>query len=45
MRVAVEDFKYEYDSARKILELELRLPPGSYMTTLLEHFLRTIDAG
>ena len=45
LRVAVEDFSYEFDSVRRILEMQLRLPAGSYVTVLLEHFLRVIEAG
>jgi tRNA pseudouridine13 synthase len=39
LRVAVEDFDYRHDRAGGILTLEARLPAGSYMTSLLAHFM------
>ena len=39
LRAVVESFSYDYDAAEKLLRLELSLPAGSYVTTLLEHFL------
>jgi tRNA(Glu) U13 pseudouridine synthase TruD len=44
LRVAAESFNVEFDSAAGLLQLELSLPTGSYVTTLLEHFLRLEDA-
>lgn len=44
LRVAAEPFNFEYDSAAGLLQLELSLPTGSYVTTMLEHFLRLGDA-
>ena len=43
LRVTVEDFSYEYDAAEKVLRLELRLPSGSYLTSLLDHFIRVSE--
>ncbi len=40
LRVAVENFSYELDTIAKTLRLELRLPAGSYLTCLLDHFIR-----
>lgn len=40
MRAAVEAFDYEFDAGQNILRLELRLPAGSYLTSLLDHFIR-----
>jgi len=39
LRVTVENFSYEHDAAEKTLRLELRLPAGSYLTSLLDHFI------
>ena len=43
LRVAVENFSYEYDAVEKVLRLELRLPSGSYLTSLLDHFIRVSE--
>ena len=43
LRVAVEDFGYEYDAGERCLRLELRLPAGSYLTSLLDHFIRVSE--
>lgn len=45
LRVAVEDFGFEYDAGAKCLRLELRLPAGSYLTSLLDHFIRVSEPG
>jgi tRNA pseudouridine13 synthase len=39
LRAVAESLIYDYDAAQKLLRLELSLPAGSYVTTLLEHFL------
>ncbi len=44
LRVAVENLEFEYDAARKRLLLDLGLPAGSYLTSLIEHFARVSDA-
>jgi tRNA pseudouridine13 synthase len=44
LRVAAESFSFDYDSAAGLLQLELSLPTGSYVTTMLEHFLLLEDA-
>ncbi len=43
LRVAVPDLDYEYDATRKTLELQFRLPAGSYATSLLDHFTHTME--
>jgi tRNA pseudouridine13 synthase len=43
LRAVVENLKYSYDAAAGLLELELSLPAGSYVTTLLAHFLQLRD--
>ncbi len=45
LRVVVEDFAYEYDAGERCLRLELRLPAGSYLTSLLDHFIRVSEPG
>lgn len=44
LRVAPEDLEFDYDAVKKTLRLEVCLPAGSYLTTLLEHFVRVDDA-
>ncbi len=39
LRVAAEAFNHDYDAAAGTLRLELSLPAGSYVTSLLEHFV------
>jgi tRNA pseudouridine13 synthase len=39
LRAVVESFSYDYDAEEKLLRLEITLPAGSYVTTLMEHFL------
>jgi tRNA pseudouridine13 synthase len=39
LRAVVESFSYAYDAAARLLRLELSLPAGCYVTTLLQHFL------
>jgi len=41
LRVSVGDFSYRHDRVDKTLLLKLRLPAGSYMTTVLDHFIDT----
>lgn len=43
LRVVVEDLKYELDTTAKSLQLELRLPAGSYLTSLLDHFINVTE--
>jgi len=45
LRVPVEDLDYEFDKVRRLLELRLRLPAGSYATVLLEHFMHAVETG
>ena len=40
LRVAVEDFEFDYDGSSRMLSLQARLPAGSFMTSLLHHFVR-----
>ncbi len=44
LRALAEDFSYEYDAAEKLLRLSVKLPAGSYVTSLLAHFLLVEDA-
>ena len=44
LRVAAEAFSYDYDPAAALLRLELSLPTGCYVTTMLAHFLLLDDA-
>ncbi len=43
LRVGVDSFDYEYDAEKSTLRLELSLPTGSYVTSLLEHFVNPQD--
>jgi tRNA pseudouridine13 synthase len=43
LRVAVEELEYELDAATRTLQLQLRLPAGSYLTTLLAHFMQVSE--
>jgi tRNA pseudouridine13 synthase len=43
LRAAVEDFDYELDESEENLRLQLRLPAGSYLTSLLEHFIQVSE--
>lgn len=45
LRVLPEDFEYDYDAAGKIMRLQMRLPAGSYLTSLLAHFIAAKEAG
>lgn len=44
LRVAPEHLNYEYDAGNSCLRLELALPAGSYVTSLLQHFVEIVDA-
>ena len=44
LRAIVEDLNYDYDARAKSLLLEMRLPTGCYVTTLLNHFVKLQDA-
>ncbi len=39
LRVGADSFDFEYDAAAATLRLELSLPAGSYVTSLLDHFV------
>ena len=43
LRVAADSFDYDYDATAATLRLELSLPTGSYVTTLLDHFVELED--
>ena len=43
LRVAPEAFEYEYDAGARRLRLQLRLPAGSYLTSLLAHFVAAAE--
>jgi tRNA pseudouridine13 synthase len=44
LRVAAESFSFDHDPVAGLLQLDLSLPTGSYVTTMLEHFLLLEDA-
>jgi tRNA(Glu) U13 pseudouridine synthase TruD len=44
LRAAVDDLSFDYDVKAQSLFLELRLPTGCYVTTLLDHFMSLQDA-
>ena len=44
LRALAENLDYRYDDARRVLELELRLAAGCYLTTLLDHFIVASEA-
>ena len=39
LRVPVEALDYRYDDAQRMLQMRVRLPAGSYLTSLLDHFV------
>jgi len=41
LRAVADDFDYDYEAGEKVLRLGLRLPAGSYVTSLLDHFMLT----
>lgn len=43
LRVAVEDFEYRLDKTEKLLEVTATLPAGSYLTSLLGHFVNAFE--
>lgn len=43
-RVGLEEFSYQFDDQAKTLLLQLRLPAGCYLTSLLDHFVTTSPA-
>lgn len=44
LRTVVDGFSYDYDAEKRNLWLKLSLPAGSYVTTMLEHFIDLKDA-
>jgi len=44
LRVPVEDFEYRLDRRDKVLEMAVKLPAGSYLTSLLAHFVTATEA-
>lgn len=44
LRVAVEQFDYRLDSRAGLLEVQATLPAGSYLTSLLGHFVSAQEA-
>jgi tRNA pseudouridine13 synthase len=44
LRALVDEFSYDYDAEKRNLWLKLTLPAGSYVTTMLEHFIDLKDA-
>jgi tRNA pseudouridine13 synthase len=43
LRAVVDDFSYDYDAEKRNLSLKLTLPAGSYVTSMLEHFIDLKD--
>ena len=43
LRAVADKFSYDYDAGNRSLLVQADLPPGCYMTTLLEHFIRARD--
>ena len=41
IRVEPREFEYQYDCGQEILKMRLSLPAGSYLTSLLDHFIET----
>jgi tRNA(Glu) U13 pseudouridine synthase TruD len=44
MRAVADNLSYAYDQGNALLDLELSLPAGCYVTSLLAHFLHLQDA-
>ncbi len=43
LRAVAQDFEYRHDDQARILELEVRLAAGCYVTSLLDHFIVAVD--
>jgi len=43
LRAVADDFSYNYDAEKRKLRLNVTLPAGSYVTTMLEHFINLKD--
>ena len=43
LRVVAESFEYDYAAGARCLRLQLRLPAGSYLTSLLGHFIAVTE--
>ena len=43
LRALVDEFSYDYDAEKRNLSLKLTLPAGSYVTSMLEHFIDLKD--
>ena len=43
LRVAPSEMRYDYDAATQTLKLSASLPAGSYLSSLLDHFLERIE--
>ena len=44
LRAVAENLAYSYDAGAESLSLEMQLPAGCYVTTLLAHFMSPRDA-
>jgi tRNA pseudouridine13 synthase len=44
LRALADGFEYDFDAAAGLLNLQLSLPAGSYVTSLLDHFIVLADA-
>ena len=45
LRAVAQDLEYRHDEAARMLELEVRLAAGCYLTSLLDHFIVAADEG
>jgi tRNA pseudouridine13 synthase len=41
LRVRPREFEYHFEGGQELLNIRLSLPSGSYLTTLLDHFIET----
>ena len=44
LRVVADKFSFDYDAEDQSLVLKVTLPAGSYVTTMLDHFITLQDA-
>ncbi len=44
IRRRAEAFEYDHDDVNRTIQIRVRLQAGSYVTSLLDHFILTRDA-
>ena len=44
LRARADSLEYEYDDGSRTLRLSVCLPAGSYVTSLLDHFIETRES-